>query len=65
MNDVCLFYKKYAKQLQQPHYTKRKLFLYPKGERWSQKLTKYKADTHMEKSDMSHKEKSELQKGID
>ena len=31
----------------------------------NQVISWYKADTHMEKSDMSHKEKSELQKGID
>ena len=68
MNGVCLFYIKYAKQLQLSHlifeYEKEAVFV-PKGRKINEVTSSYKADTPTAKSDMSQKGKTELQKDID
>ena len=71
LNDVCLFYIKYGKELQLSHlvfvYEKAAVFV-PKSGKIFIKIkgvtSLYKADTPIAKSDISQKEKSELPKGI-
>ena len=71
MNDVFLFYIKYVKQLQLSHLTfvcEKEAVFVPKSEKIVAKIngitSSYKVGTPTAKSDMSQKEKSELQKGI-
>ena len=72
MNDVFLFYVKYVKQLQLSHLTfvceKEAVFVVKSAKivaKINGIISSHKVGTPTAKSDMSQKEKSELQKGID
>ena len=72
VNDVCLFYVSYAQQLRLFHlvlvYEKEVVFVPKSGEvvvKIDGVTSSYKTDKPAAKSDMSQKEKSELEKGID
>ena len=72
MNDVFLFYIKYVKQLQLSHLTfvcEKEAVFVPKSEKIVAKIngitSSYKVGTPTAKSDMSQKEKSELQKDFE
>ena len=72
VNDVFLFYIKYVKQLQLSHLTfvcEKEAVFVPQSGKIVAKIngitSSHKVRTPTAKSDMSQKEKSELQEGID